>query len=167
MSIDELRVIKVTHACVLAYPGNTHTANSWYDLFILTSYFHHSTITSMHSRAFYHSFWAITQSCTYDNQHLVCFTKAPHWSAVISWLLSYHPSHFCLMFWNNESSAALSKTPFNKAELCWDGFFAVWGPRKKSNLPQIKLKEKTVGASAWRGQGAFHYNQIDAEWLSS
>lgn len=78
MSIDELRVIKVTHACVLACPHNTLTANPRYDLFILSSYFHHSPITSMQSRAFYRSFWAITQSGTSDNQHLVCFTKAPH-----------------------------------------------------------------------------------------
>lgn len=41
------------------------------------------------------------------------------------------------------------------------------GAKKNSNLPQIKLKEKTVGASAWEGQGAFHYNQIDVEWLST
>lgn len=76
MCIDELRVIKVTHVYVLANPHNTHTAR--YDLFILSSYFHHSAITNMQSRPFYQPFRAITQSGTYDNPHLACFTKAPH-----------------------------------------------------------------------------------------
>lgn len=41
------------------------------------------------------------------------------------------------------------------------------GAKTNSNLPQIKLKEKTVGALPWQEQGAIHYNQIDVEWLSS
>lgn len=68
MSIDELRVIKVTHVCVLAFPHNTHTANSWYDLFIPSS----STTFIILSLAcslglFIILFWAVTQSGTYDN----------------------------------------------------------------------------------------------------
>lgn len=108
---------------------------------------------------------------TYDNHCLVCFTKAPYWSAVISGLLRYRPSHLFSMFWNNSSSSALSKPPSNKTELCWDGLFHFFylcslGAKKNFNHPQIKLKEKTVGDSAWQEQGAFHYDQIDVEWLS-
>lgn len=46
-------------------------------------------------------------------------------------------------------------------------FLQSGGAKKNSNLPKIKLKEITMGASAWQEQGAFHYNQIDVEWLGS
>lgn len=145
MSIDGLRVTKVTHACVLA-ESPQHPHRPPLDMICLSSPLSFIILLSLSCSLglFYHSFWAIAQSDTYGNQHWVCFTKAPHWSSVISGLLSYRPSHFS-MFWNYTSSSALSKTLFNKAEFCSDGFFfnlCSLGAKKNSNHPQIKWKEK-------------------------
>lgn len=69
MSIDERRVVKVTHACVLAHPHNTahRPASDMICLLSLLTFI--ILLSSMQSRAFYRSFGAITQSGTYENQH--------------------------------------------------------------------------------------------------
>lgn len=157
----------------LHFPHKTHTANSWYDLFfpLFFYYFHHS-ITSMQSRAFYHSFWAVTQSGTYDINTWYASLKS-HVDQL--WYqgceVAVHPTP-TQCFETRQALQLYLRLPSIKQNYVEMEFFFFFylcslGSKKNSNLSQIKLEEKTVGASAWQGQGTFHYNQIDVEWLSS
>lgn len=123
--------------------------------FIIDSYHYlgpAATMMSYHCLSSYPKIWccpslfsyyfvAMGHGDTYDNQQLVCFSKAftdQLWYQGRS-QLCYHLPHFSHLHLNYTGSLILSMTHFNRAELCCDGIFifAIQRPRKILTIPKL------------------------------